>query len=435
MSGFKNFKSLPKKTKTLLSLGLIFGLLVALPLFIWSISNMKFDVRKRAQTPSNQIDITNRPFIGLADAPVTIVEYSDFQCPFCKSFVDNTMSTILANYPNEVKIVFKNFPLTGTHPLAEKAAIAAECAFAQDKFWEMHDLIFVNQDTLAEENFASFSAQLNLDQTAFNECYTNQTPLDQINADILEGQNLGITGTPTFFIARSYDLSSNTKIEGALPFESFQTAIEEALLPTPSPSPTDSPSPSPTESASSSPTASATSTATATATATSVATATATASPTNAPAEGEPNSCGGTCGSNYNCKANLYCYQGFCRNPICSSDTDCDCSTTSATVAPTKKPVSYITSKVTPKPLSKSTSKSSSRPSSTYVPGVITLGSSEPMSRVPEEEATAPENMFFAKYAVYLFAGFIVIVVSTIFFAIKKKHDSSIPHIMPPTNI
>lgn len=143
--------------------------------------------------------------------------------------------------------------------------------------------------------------------------------------------------------------------------------------------------------------------------------------------EGEPNSCGGTCGSNYNCKANLYCYKGYCRNPVCSNETDCSCST--ATTAPTVKPTIKSTTEskggiATVKP----TIKSSAKPTS------ISTASSDPLLRTTED-LKAPENQFFAKYAIYIFSGFILIVISTIYYAVKKNRYNSIPHILPPTNI
>lgn len=147
------------------------------------------------------------------------------------------------------------------------------------------------------------------------------------------------------------------------------------------------------------------------------------------PVDGEPNSCGGTCGSNYNCKANFYCYKGYCRNPLCSDEIDCNCS--SATTAPTTKP--------TTKPITKggtTTAKSSIKPTATYVPSISkeSLGSSEPLTRTTQD-LKAPENQFFAKYAIYILIGFILIVISTIYYAVKKRNYNNIPHILPPTNI
>ena len=310
------------------------------------------------------------------------------------------MSTILATYPNDVRIVFKDFPITELHPLAQKAAIAGQCAFSQGKFWEMHDLIFAKQDTLVENDFINFASQLNLNTQSFSNCYNNVLTLPEVQDDIFEGQFKGVAATPTFFI-------NGQKVEGAMPFATFQTIIEGILNP-------DTTSP----------------TATATGTGSSLPTSTSTATPTTPPVGGgEPNSCGGTCGSNYNCKANLFCYQGFCRNPICASDANCDCVVATATAK--------VTAKSTTKPKKTSTSlpKGGNVTSSPSYKTLPTLSSK--VTEEPEIEAsTEPENKFFTKYALPIFAVFLLIVVSTIYFAVKKnKEKPNIPNITPPVNI
>lgn len=304
-------KKLPVSSKRLLALGIILALFVALPLFIWGVVTQKFDIREKAQT-RDVVEISGEPSVGPDDAVVTIVEFGDLQCPFCKTFAENTLPQILSTYPDTVKFVFKDFPLTAIHPLAQKASIAAECAFSQDKFWEMHDLIYANQDTLEEASFASFSAQLSLDTTAFLDCYNNESPLFEIDQDYAEGQNLGVNGTPTFFI-------NGIKVEGAVPFETISSTIDSEIALSAAPSSTSSPTDSPT------------------------------VSPTQSPyVEGAPNSCGGTCGSNYNCQAELYCHNGYCRNPYCPDDYSCGCETT--TPKPTSKPTSKSTVKATRTP-------------------------------------------------------------------------------------
>ena len=157
----------------------------------------------------------------------------------------------------------------------------------------------------------------------------------------------------------------------------------------------------------------------------------------NKRAQGEPNFCGGTCGSNYNCQANYFCFEGFCRNPICSTDTDCVCNMSTAT------PVATVKSTIKPTTESKGgsettnpTVKSSAKASPTYSAGMTKLGTSEEESLLrTTEDLKAPENQFFAKYAIYIFGAFILIVISTIYYAVKKNRYNSIPHILPPTNI
>lgn len=422
MDFVKNFKSLPSKTKNLMSFGIILALVIALPLFIWALTNLNFNQKERAAS-SEPIDITlGEPVRGLPEAPITIVSYTDFQCPFCKTFVDNTFSTILANYPNDVKFVFKDFPLLSQHALAESAAIAGQCAFNQGMFWEMHDLIFGKQATLQESDFSDFATQISLDTALFDICYNNKSTLSEVQDDMTEGSFKGVGGTPTFFIGLSSNMAGGTKISGAQPFSAFETIIEDLLT-------TNQPS------------ATATSTSISTALPTATATATAT-SGTGGYVEGEPNSCGGTCGSNYNCKANLYCYQGFCRNPICSTESDCDCSTTATATATSKSTVATAksgTSTVTNKAANPKTTVSGS-PKSTpnYTGGMTLIDKPADLSRDDENtevEDSAPENMFLTRYAMFIVGGFIVFAIMAIIYAVKRKRNSDIPHISPPTNI
>jgi hypothetical protein len=147
----------------------------------------------------------------------------------------------------------------------------------------------------------------------------------------------------------------------------------------------------------------------------------------NKRAQGEPNFCGGTCGSNYNCQANFFCFEGYCRNPICSSSVDCICSTTTPTPIITATPIKLAT--ITPKPTVSAT------PSITPVATVSATPESinEIIPIVTNTPTTGVENMFFAKYAIYIFLAFVLIIILSIYFAIKK--NKNIPHILPPTNI
>ena len=150
----------------------------------------------------------------------------------------------------------------------------------------------------------------------------------------------------------------------------------------------------------------------------------------NKRAQGEPNFCGGTCGSNYNCQANFFCFEGFCRNPICSTDTDCICNTATATPFTTTsaKPTIKPTPTVTPIPKG-GNEILISLPTETSKPKVTAIASLIPYT------TPVPENQFFAKYAMYIFGLFVLIVTTVLFFAIRKNRSNNISHIMPPTNI
>lgn len=158
-----------------------------------------------------------------------------------------------------------------------------------------------------------------------------------------------------------------------------------------------------------------------------------TGSNNNNTTEGEPNSCGGTCGSNFNCKANLYCYKGYCRNPLCSDKTDCNCSTVAATTKATTK--AQATNKSQTKGEGGVIAKGSPKPTPSYISGITRLTDEQANLEREKDEDTAPENMFFSKYAIYIFGLFLVIVIVSIVAAVKKNRNNNIPHILPPTNI
>ena len=163
------------------------------------------------------------PVIGNADAPVTIVEFSDFQCPFCARFYSQTYLTLKEEYVDtgKVKIVFRDFPL-GFHPEAEPSAIAAECAHEQGKFWEFHDLIFENQGIMSASAYLDWAEQLSLDMTQFTDCVDSQKYKSEVAKDYNDGGRLGITGTPGFFV-------NGQLLTGAQPYSVFAAAIEAEL--------------------------------------------------------------------------------------------------------------------------------------------------------------------------------------------------------------
>ncbi|GIV80263.1 MAG: hypothetical protein KatS3mg050_4657 [Litorilinea sp.] len=166
---------------------------------------------------------------GDPNAPVTLVEFSDYQCPFCQRFFQETKPLIDAQYveTGKVRFVYKDFPIDSLHAQARAAAEAAECAGAQGAYWPMHDRIFVGKDEWAEnpnavDVFKGYAVELGLDPAAFNTCLDEGTYADEVQADFEEGKRAGVTGTPGFFI-------NGRKVEGAQPFAVFQEIIEAAL--------------------------------------------------------------------------------------------------------------------------------------------------------------------------------------------------------------
>jgi len=160
------------------------------------------------------------PIYGSADAPVVIVEFSDFQCPYC-SRVNPTMEQVKTTYGDKVAIVFRDFPLP-MHKEAPKAGEAAQCANDQGKFWEYHDKLFANQRALADENLKSYAADLGLDAAAFDSCLDSGKYTAEVEADKKAGAAVGVAGTPAFFINGQF-------LNGARPFESFKELIDSEL--------------------------------------------------------------------------------------------------------------------------------------------------------------------------------------------------------------
>lgn len=162
---------------------------------------------------------------GSDSASVTLIEYSDFECPYCARFAD-TIDQIKANYVGKVRIVYRHFPLS-FHPGAQPAALASECAAEQGKFWEYHDELFTTSDGLTESTFKSIAADLGLNKTKFANCLSNQTYLSKVNADRSSGSTAGISGTPGTIIIASD--GSKQLIPGALPYDQVKPMIDAAL--------------------------------------------------------------------------------------------------------------------------------------------------------------------------------------------------------------
>ena len=160
------------------------------------------------------------PVRGSKSAAVTIVEFSEYQCPFCAR-VNPTLDRIRQTYGNKVKIVFKDFPLPN-HAQAPKAAEAAHCAGEQGKYWEMHDAMFANQRALEVPALKQYAGGVGLDMTKFNQCLDSGQYASKVAAGMAEGERLGVNSTPTLYI-------NGRPVIGAQPFEVFKAAIDEEL--------------------------------------------------------------------------------------------------------------------------------------------------------------------------------------------------------------
>ncbi|MBU1164612.1 thioredoxin domain-containing protein [Patescibacteria group bacterium] len=166
--------------------------------------------------------VTNSDYIqGDKNAQLTLIEYSDFQCPFCSRHTP-TLDKVLDEYKGKVRLVFRHFPLNSIHPQAQKAAEAAECAGEQGKFWEMHDKIFANQTAISVENLKSYASALGLNASQFNDCLDNDKYASKVQQQMQGGAAAGVTGTPATFIG-------DQLVKGAVPYENLKSIIDSKL--------------------------------------------------------------------------------------------------------------------------------------------------------------------------------------------------------------
>ena len=181
----------------------------------------KHQVEILLQEPRTEIATEGSPAKGPADAPVTIVEFSDFECPFCSRVVP-TLEQVRAKYGDKVRLVFRQFPLNSIHPNAQKAAEASLCAADQGKFWEMHDAMFADQKNLGVDALKATAAGLGMDAGKFAACVDSGTYEQQVNDDVKAGTLAGVTGTPAIFV-------NGRVLSGAQPFEAISAIVDEEL--------------------------------------------------------------------------------------------------------------------------------------------------------------------------------------------------------------
>lgn len=161
------------------------------------------------------------PSIGPQNAPITIVEFSDYQCPYCRRWHEQVYQPLLAAYPGQIRVVYRHFPLTSIHPDAFPAAEAAMCADEQNVFWQFHEKIF-SSDALGSSVYTQYAQELGLDMTAFDACIAGRKYQDAVQADLDFAVNLGVRSTPTFFI-------NGLAIVGAQPLDIFKQVIDKEL--------------------------------------------------------------------------------------------------------------------------------------------------------------------------------------------------------------
>jgi protein-disulfide isomerase len=179
------------------------------------------------------VRLAGNPMLGQKDAPVTLIEFSDYQCPYCARFAQTTLLALKAEYidTGKVRYVFRDFPLDRLHPHARKAAEAAHCAWEQGRYWEMHDLLFHNQQALQVDQLKGTARQLGLDPARFDACLERGKYAAEVQQDVEEGTAVGVRGTPGFVLGktRAEDTIEGLFISGAQPLTTFRQAIERLL--------------------------------------------------------------------------------------------------------------------------------------------------------------------------------------------------------------
>lgn len=179
-------------------------------------------------TPTRQIasryDVPTEGFysIGPEDAAITLVEFSDYQCPYCQKWHNQVYKQLMAAYPGKIRFVYRNLPLTQIHPQAMNAAEAAMCAGDQNAYWQFHEKLFENSAVLNDDLYAQLASEIGLDVAVFEACMTSHKHQDAIKADMQFAINMGVQSTPTFFI-------NGLAIVGAQPLSVFQQVIDDEL--------------------------------------------------------------------------------------------------------------------------------------------------------------------------------------------------------------
>lgn len=191
---------------------------------------------RRQQQPEEpkivRVSIDDDPMKGDPNAPVTMIEFSDYQCPYCRRFHNNVLPLLEKNYINtgKVRYVFRDKPL-GFHPLAMPAAVVANCAGKQGKYWEMNDFLFKNPANLQETAMLVYVKELGLDYDKFKECRKDKRQEQEVRNDFQDSETYGVRGTPSFFIGKTTGgkMMDGLYLRGARPYAAYKTTIDKLL--------------------------------------------------------------------------------------------------------------------------------------------------------------------------------------------------------------
>ena len=172
------------------------------------------------EIPRVEVSADDDPFMGPADAPITIIQFAEYQCPYCGK-AGESVKQVMEEYDGKIKMVFRDFPLS-FHDRAIPAAVAANCAGEQNKYFEMHDQMMANQRALTEEDLTKYATAVNLDLEKWNTCRKDPKHEAEVKKDMADGSAAGVSGTPAFFI-------NGIMLSGALPFSQFKEIIDREL--------------------------------------------------------------------------------------------------------------------------------------------------------------------------------------------------------------
>jgi protein-disulfide isomerase len=168
------------------------------------------------------VSMDDDPILGSENAPITIIEFSDFQCPYCEKWEKEVYGKLLQDYGDKIRFVYRDFPLTSIHPQAQPAAEAADCANEQGAFWKYHDKLFGMEYPLGADTYVKYASELGLDMDKFQQCLTERRYQAEVTADLEYATNLGVNSTPTFFI-------NGIPLVGAQPYSVFKYVIDKEL--------------------------------------------------------------------------------------------------------------------------------------------------------------------------------------------------------------
>jgi protein-disulfide isomerase len=178
--------------------------------------------QQQQQITRYDVPVDDDPVLGPDDAAITIIEFSDYECPYCRSWHAQTFDRLMEAFPDQIRFVYRDFPLSSIHPNAAPAAEAANCAGEQSKYWEFNELLFSGKYDLGPQAYTQYAGELGLDGTAFEECVSSGRYQGEVQADLDWAANLGVRSTPTFFI-------NGIPLVGAQPYEVFKQVIDKEL--------------------------------------------------------------------------------------------------------------------------------------------------------------------------------------------------------------